>query len=66
MNRVTAQGAAWMNALQGKNSMYKSVQLADQWVAVAPKMLQRDVEAFIKCILEVSRGMNFDVAQPRL
>lgn len=65
-NRFRTRDAAWMNALQGKNSMHDSVQLGDNWVAVIPKALSRDAEAFIREILNVSRGMNFNVQQPRV
>lgn len=46
--------------------MHLSVQLGEEWVAVVPQSLQRDADAFIKCIREVSQGMNFNVGQPRM
>lgn len=64
--RVKAERAAWTNALQGRNSMHTSIQLGDQWAAVIPKNLERDAQAFIQCILEVSRGMKFNVGQPTM
>lgn len=64
---VKAVNAAWANELQGRNSMYISAKLDKyEWVAVVPKALFRDAQAFIKCILEVSNGMRFQVGEPEM
>lgn len=63
---VVADRGAWTNAFQSRNSMHTSIQLGSDWVAVIPKPLSSDAEGFIKCILDVSKGMNFIVTRPKV
>ncbi|XP_055323202.1 piwi-like protein Siwi [Sitodiplosis mosellana] len=59
--------ASWTNALQGRNSMFSSERLADkQWAVVVPQSLQRDGQAFIQCLRDVSNGMAFQVGEPQI
>lgn len=47
--------------------MFSSEQLGDnQWAAIVPKSLERDAQAFIRTIQEVSRGMAFNVGAPQM
>lgn len=47
--------------------MYSSEELRDrQWAAVIPQSLQRDGQAFLTVIREVSRGMAFNVGEPHM
>lgn len=45
--------------------MYTSTKLKN-WVAIIPKMLQADAMAFINTLIQVSKGMNFDMDQPQM
>lgn len=62
---MRAERGDWTNALQGRNSMYKSNELKN-WVAIVPKMLQNDAHEFITTLIEVSRGMNFAIDRPEM
>lgn len=61
---VIADRGAWTNAFQSRNSMHTSINLGTKWVAVIPKSLAADADGFIKCILQVSEGMRFNVGPP--
>lgn len=64
---VEARNADWTNALQGRNSMFSSESLPNnQWVFVMPKFIEKDVRDFLNVLMTVSKGMNFDVGNPRI
>lgn len=58
------RNADWTNAFQGKHSMFRSTSLT-RWTAVIPKNLERDADAFLKMIIQVARGMHFELSDPK-
>lgn len=58
------RNADWTSAFQGKHSMFRSEQL-NRWAIVIPNNLQRDADGFLKVLIEVARGMRFEVADPQ-
>lgn len=62
--KAEPRNADWTTAFQGRHSMFRSVRL-DRWTAVIPNSLRRDADDFLKCLIEVARGMRFDVAEPQ-
>lgn len=54
-----------MNALQGRNSMNVSQRL-DRWAVVIPRAINRQTMEFIKMMMEVSKGMRFNVSEPTM
>lgn len=57
--------ASWMNALQGRNSMNVSKNL-QRWAVVIPRNIKKQSMDFIKMMMEVSRGMRFNVGDPTM
>lgn len=57
--------ASWMNALQGRNSMNVSQDL-QRWAVVIPRNIKSQSMGFIKMMMEVSKGMRFNVAEPEM
>lgn len=56
--------ASWTSQFQGRNAMYRCNPL-QRWKAIIPQNM-RDAERFIQSILQVSKPMGFNVAQPEM
>lgn len=54
-----------MNALQGRNSMNVSQNL-QRWAVVIPRSIKGQSMGFIKMMMEVSKGMRFNVTEPTM
>lgn len=57
--------ASWMNALQGRNSMNVSQNL-QRWAVVIPRNIKAQSMGFIKMMMDVSKGMRFNVSEPAM
>lgn len=58
------RNADWTNAFQGKHSMFRSERL-HRWTVVVPNNLARDADGFLKVLIEVARGMQFEMSEPQ-
>lgn len=58
------RNADWTQAFQGRHSMYRSQQL-NRWTVVIPQNLKRDADEFLECLIQVARGMRFEIGNPQ-
>lgn len=59
------RNADWTSAFQGKHAMYRSVELK-RWAVVIPNNLRSDAQEFLKVLIQVAKGMRFNVADPEM
>jgi aubergine len=65
-NGVTSQNddkVDWTNPMK-MNSMYSSIPLK-RWAFVYPKKTGKESQDFIEILLQVAKGMNYDMAEPK-